>query len=278
VNIMLFTTEPTTTEQPDRPPTTAAGPFRLGGWYLTCKLVAEFCAALILLVLASPFLLLAALLVKLTSRGPAFYSQTRLGKDGRPYTIYKIRTMVTNAEAGGPRWAMPNDTRVTPLGRFLRDTHLDELPQLWNVLKGDMSLVGPRPERPEFVPQLERNIPHYRDRLRLRPGITGLAQVQLPADTDLESVRRKLVHDLYYVRHLNPLLDLQILGCTAFKLLHMPFTFSSWLLRVPHGPVVEADAPEALRQPRAAQDCRPAPVSSRLPVVSGRALLGPPRP
>ena len=105
----------------------------------------------------------------------------RLGKNGRPFRLHKIRTMRHDCEkATGPRWAVPGDPRITPLGRFLRQTHLDELPQLWNVLRGEMSLVGPRPERPEFVPDLEQAIPHYRDRLLVRPGVTGLAQVQLP--------------------------------------------------------------------------------------------------
>jgi lipopolysaccharide/colanic/teichoic acid biosynthesis glycosyltransferase len=115
----------------------------------------------------------------------------------------------------GPRWAIPGDPRVTWLGQFLRRGHLDELPQLLNVIRGDMSLIGPRPERPEFFPELEEALPTYRDRLRVRPGVTGLAQVQLPADTDLGCVRRKLAYDLYYIQNVSPLLDLKILGCTA---------------------------------------------------------------
>src|SRR5439155_12868491 len=120
--------------------------------------------------------LLSMLLVKLTSRGPALYTQTRLGRNGRPFTIYKLRTMQHRCESlTGARWSTPGDPRITPVGRFLRKTHLDELPQLWNVLRGDMALVGPRPERPEFVPQLEQAVPHYRDRLLVRPGVSGLA-------------------------------------------------------------------------------------------------------
>jgi lipopolysaccharide/colanic/teichoic acid biosynthesis glycosyltransferase len=149
--------------------------------------------ALALLVVTAPFLGLSMLLVKLTSPGPAIYSQTRLGKNGRPFTIYKIRSMTHNCEGQSvARWSTPGDMRVTPVGRFLRLSHLDELPQLWNVLRGDMSLVGPRPEPPEFVPQLERQIPHYRERLRVLPGLTGLAQFHLPPDTDMASVARKL--------------------------------------------------------------------------------------
>lgn len=184
-------------------------------WFSNWKPLFDGTLALILLIVASPIIFLAALLVKLTSRGPAFYCQTRLGVGGKPYTIYKLRTMVHNCEHfSGARWATPGDNRVTPLGNFLRRTRIDELPQFWNVLCGDMSLVGPRPERPEFVPELERVLPQYRNRLLVRPGITGLAQIQLPADTSLHSVRRKLAYDLYYVQHCNFWLDLRILLCT----------------------------------------------------------------
>ena len=119
------------------------------------------------------------------------------------------------------------------MGKFLRRTHLDELPQLWNVIRGDMSLIGPRPERPEFVPGLQQAIPHYTDRLLVRPGVTGLAQVQLPADTDLESVRRKLAYDLYYVRQISFWLDLRILVCTAFNVLGVPFHVLRDMFRMP---------------------------------------------
>src|SRR5262249_19201355 len=155
----------------------------------------------------------------LTSRGPVFYSQTRLGKDGKPFVIQKLRTMVNNCEAlTGARWATPGDPRVIPVGRLLRELHLDELPQLWNVLRGEMSMVGPRPERRGLVRTRERAPPHYRERLGVGPGTPGMAQVHLPADTDLASVRRKLAFDLYYVRHQNPWLDLKLIGCTALKM------------------------------------------------------------
>jgi lipopolysaccharide/colanic/teichoic acid biosynthesis glycosyltransferase len=128
--------------------------------------------------------------------------------------------MVHNCEAlTGPVWAAENDPRITPLGRILRDTHLDELPQLWNVLCGDMGLIGPRPERPEIVARIERELGDYRERLVIRPGVTGLAQMRLPADSDLESVRRKLAHDLYYINQVGLLLDLRIAVCTAFYFL-----------------------------------------------------------
>src|SRR5205814_291249 len=115
-------------------------------------------------------------LVRITSRGPAFYTQTRLGLRGRTFTIYKLRSMYEYCENhSGPLWSSKDDPRVTPLGRFIRRTHIDELPQLWNILRGDMSLIGPRPERPEFLPKLETIVPRYRERLRVRPGVTGLA-------------------------------------------------------------------------------------------------------
>jgi lipopolysaccharide/colanic/teichoic acid biosynthesis glycosyltransferase len=200
----------------------------------------DFVLAALLLVLAAPVMLVTAVLVKLTSPGPAIYRQTRTGRDGRPYTIYKIRTMAHNCESKtGPRWATRNDPRVTRLGAFLRRTHLDELPQLWNVLKGDMSLVGPRPERPEFVAQFDKVIPYYRERLTVRPGITGLAQIQLPPDTDLDSVRRKLAYDLHYTGSVSLWLDLRILVVTALNLVCLPTSLVCLLLRVPGGEQVE---------------------------------------
>ena len=144
---------------------------------------------------------LSPLVVKLTSRGPAFYTQTRVGKDGRLFTIYKMRTMVHNCESlTGPRWSMPGDPRVTRVGWFLRTTHLDELPQLLNVLRGDMSLIGPRRSGPEFVPELERPCRPTASGCDVRPGVTGPGPGAVAADTDLDSVRRKLAYDLYLHR------------------------------------------------------------------------------
>jgi lipopolysaccharide/colanic/teichoic acid biosynthesis glycosyltransferase len=202
--------------------------------------VVDFVCALVLLVLTAPVLLLAALAIKLTSRGPVFYTQTRLGRGGLPYTIYKLRTMYHNCEGlTGARWATERDPRITFVGRFLRRTHIDELPQLWNVLCGRMSLVGPRPERPEFVPKLARAIPGYRERLLVRPGLTGLAQVQLPPDTDMESVRRKLAYDLYYVEHAGFWLDVRLLLSTACHVVGIPFAWSNKVFLIPSGEAVE---------------------------------------
>jgi lipopolysaccharide/colanic/teichoic acid biosynthesis glycosyltransferase len=221
-------------------------------WYVPIKHAVDLAAAAVLAVVALPVIAMAALAVKLTSRGPAFYTQTRVGRGGRTFTIYKIRTMMHNCESlTGPRWSIPGDPRITPVGWFLRATHLDELPQLLNVLRGDMSLIGPRPERPEFTPELERALPAYGQRLTLKPGVTGLAQVQLPADTDLGSVRRKLAHDLYYVRHVNPWLDLRLLACTAFYAVGVPFRFLSWWLGVPDCDAVERAMHSLLAEPGA---------------------------
>lgn len=199
-------------------------------WYLPVKQAVDFAAALLLSVFALPVIALAALVAKLSSHGPAFYTQTRLGLDGRLFTIYKIRTMIDKCESlTGPRWSMPGDPRVTRFGWFLRVTHLDELPQLLNVLRGDMSLIGPRPERPEFLPELEKALPTYRWRLAVRPGVTGLAQVQLPADTDIGSVRRKLSYDLYYIENLSPWMDFRLLLGTLFYAAGIPFqTLGRW--------------------------------------------------
>ena len=202
-------------------------------WYTACKRVADVVVGLTIFVLSCPLLLIAILAVKFTSRGPVFYSQTRVGKGGRPFTIYKIRSMVHECEkVSGAVWsAGRGDPRVMPIGRFLRRTHLDELPQLLNVLRGDMSMVGPRPERPEFVPQLEQAIPHYRERLLVLPGVTGLAQIHLGADTDLTSVERKLAMDLYYIKNLSFWFDMKVLVGTFFHVFK-PFLASKRLFGV----------------------------------------------
>lgn len=194
-----------------------AAPLARLSW-LAIKRSFDFAAATILLIVTTPVILLAMALVKLTSSGPAIYSQRRIGLRGRLFTIYKVRSMRLDAEAtGGPRWCVPGDPRVTFVGRILRKMHIDELPQLWNVLRGEMSLVGPRPERPEFMPKIRPFVSNYDDRHVVRPGITGLAQVQVDADTEVSNVSRKLRYDLYYIRHQGPALEWKILMCTFFK-------------------------------------------------------------
>jgi lipopolysaccharide/colanic/teichoic acid biosynthesis glycosyltransferase len=205
-------------------------------WYEPVRHFLDYSAALLLLAVLAPVIGMAVLLVKLTSRGPAFYLQTRLGRYGKLYTIFKLRTMVHNCERlSGPCWAKTNDPRVTYIGQWLRKLHIDELPQLWNVLRGDMSLIGPRPERPEFLHDLEKAVPGYRNRLLVRPGITGLAQVQLPPDVDVDCVREKLPYDLYYVRQASPWLDVQIYLATALHLFSAPVPLRRSLLLLPFG-------------------------------------------
>lgn len=227
---------------PPERPQSAAIPTPAGRTiYAASRDVADRSLAFLLLVLTAPVMLFGAALVKLTSRGPVIYQQKRLGLHGEVFTIYKLRTMVNNCEqVSGPRWAVVGDTRVTRVGAFLRRTHIDELPQLWNIVRGEMSLVGPRPERPEFVAVLQEAIPQYKARLRVRPGLTGLAQVQLAADTDLECVRRKLAYDLYYLSRAGFGLDLRILLSTALHLMRVPFEWLRVLFGLPEESVVRA--------------------------------------
>ncbi|WP_437192758.1 sugar transferase [Planctomicrobium sp. SH527] len=210
------------------------------------KRALDVTAALVMLVLLAPVMLAVGLLVKLTSKGPMIYSQTRVGLNlrkkgpdrrqrhlgvpggaverrranrdrrgglsyGRHFTIYKFRTMRVDAEKQGAQFAVQGDSRITPIGRFLRKTRLDELPQLWNVLKGEMSLVGPRPERPEFIKPLSDEIPGYLDRLGLKPGLTGVAQILNGYDNEIDSFRRKVAFDLYYLQNCSFWNDVKIL-------------------------------------------------------------------
>jgi sugar transferase (PEP-CTERM system associated) len=167
-------------------------------------------------LLTLPLALVVALLIKLTSPGPALYKQSRVGLNGEPFTIYKFRSMRADAEAKtGAVWAQKNDPRITPLGRFLRKSRIDELPQLFNVLRGEMSVVGPRPERPEFVATLSEQIPYYRQRHVVRPGITGWAQINHKYGDTIEDTVKKLEYDLYYIKNLSPTLDLLVMFHTA---------------------------------------------------------------
>lgn len=215
--------------KPSRPslrsPLETAGemPMRVAPIHLPWKRWFDGLLALVMLVPGLPLLGLLILVVRWTSRGPGIYRQVRVGRGGRLFTMYKLRSMSTDAETRtGAVWAKTNDPRVTPVGQILRKLHLDEIPQLFNVLKGEMSLVGPRPERPEFVELLSRAIPGYVDRLAVLPGITGLAQINLPPDTDLDSVRRKLVLDRMYIRETGLWMDLRLLTCTLTRLVKMP--------------------------------------------------------
>jgi len=163
------------------------------------------------LTILLPFLPFIMLAVRFTSPGPIFFKQTRVGLRGRHFKLYKFRTMRLDAEAGGAVWALKNDPRVTRFGGFMRRTRIDEIPQLWNVLRGDMALIGPRPERPEFVQWLTSEIPYYELRHLISPGVTGWAQVRYQYGATLEETKRKLEYDLYYIKHLSMGIDLLVL-------------------------------------------------------------------
>ena len=167
------------------------------------------------LLLALPVILLVSLLIRIDSKGPVIYHQKRVGKGGKVFNLYKFRSMRIDAETNGAVWAKEHDLRVTRVGRFIRKCRLDEIPQLWNVLKGDMSLVGPRPERPEFEEELIREIPYFSLRHAVVPGITGWAQVNYPYGASMEDAVEKLQYDIYYIKNLSPFLDLLILGKTV---------------------------------------------------------------
>lgn len=175
------------------------------------KRVFDIAASALLLALTAPLILLFAGLVRLDSKGPAFFRQRRVGLYGEGFDVIKLRSMRTDAEANGAQWAQKDDPRVTRLGRFIRKTRIDELPQTWSVLKGEMSFVGPRPERPEFVSELEQQLPYYAERHMVKPGITGWAQINYPYGASIADSRHKLEYDLYYAKNYTPFLDLLIL-------------------------------------------------------------------
>ncbi|MDR3538042.1 MAG: exopolysaccharide biosynthesis polyprenyl glycosylphosphotransferase [Acetobacteraceae bacterium] len=182
----------------------------------TAKRATDIAVSLLLLLLACPLMAITALLIKLEGPGPVFYRQKRTGLRGVPFTVFKFRSMTVDAEAGGdPRWAQRQDPRVTRIGSIIRPMRIDELPQLINVLRGEMSMIGPRPERPHFVEQLCRIIPFYHERSCVKPGLTGWAQVNFPYGASVEDAREKLAYDLYYVKNRNLLLDLLILLSTV---------------------------------------------------------------
>jgi exopolysaccharide biosynthesis polyprenyl glycosylphosphotransferase len=187
----------------------------IASWRKFVKRCLDLVVSVVGIVVAFPVMAVIALLVKLDSRGPVFYKQTRVGMKGKLFNMLKFRTMAQDAEeTTGPMWAQMNDGRVTRLGRFLRRTHFDELPQFFNVLGGEMSLVGPRPERPHFVKQLRKAIPHYDRRLCVKPGVTGLAQIKRKYDESVSDVKKKVRYDVLYVRKMCPVLDLMVIALT----------------------------------------------------------------
>jgi sugar transferase (PEP-CTERM system associated) len=196
-----------------------ANGFRLRPTQQISRRVASMFAAGVGLILFLPFLPIVVALVRLSSSGPILFRQTRVGLRDRNFTVLKFRTMIQNAEATGAKWATKNDPRVTRIGRFMRKTRLDEVPQLWNVLRGDMNFVGPRPERPEFVPLLSQEMPYYHLRHMIRPGLTGWAQVRYGYGGTVDETRHKLEFDLYYLKHMSLGLDLLIMFQTVKTIL-----------------------------------------------------------
>jgi sugar transferase (PEP-CTERM system associated) len=184
--------------------------FGFSRWRRVLKGVMDVCIAVPFFVVSLPIMVISAAIIKLESPGPALFSQERVGQRGRIFKLVKLRSMRQDAEKDGPVWALENDTRVTRFGSFMRKTRIDELPQLWNVIKGDMSLVGPRPERPVFVEELEKIIPYYNIRHAAKPGVTGWAQVCYHYGASTEDALRKLEYDLYYLKNLSIPLDLFI--------------------------------------------------------------------
>lgn len=178
--------------------------------YEKSKRLIEWCLAFLFFILLLPLQILIALAIKLTSPGPVIYRQTRVGQRGKNFVLYKFRTMRQDAERDGPRWSELKDPRSTPIGQLLRLTHLDELPQLWNILNGELSFVGPRPERPEFVAKLKAEVPYYETRLLVKPGLTGWAQIHHRKDQTVEDVKKKIEYDLFYLKNRSLILDLAI--------------------------------------------------------------------
>jgi sugar transferase (PEP-CTERM system associated) len=193
--------------------------FRVKPSQQIARRVVSTLTAAIGLLLFLPFFPFVVLMVRLSSPGPIFFKQTRVGLGGRNFSVYKFRTMRTDAEVAGAKWATKDDPRVTRVGKFMRKTRLDEVPQLWNVLRGDMGFVGPRPERPEFVPWLCEQIPYFNLRHMIRPGLTGWAQVRYGYGATLEQAREKLEFDLYYIKHMTLGLDLLIMFETVKTIL-----------------------------------------------------------
>lgn len=177
----------------------------------TIKRLIDILISLILGIISLPLIPFIIIIIKATSEGPIFFKQIRVGKNGKNFLAIKFRSMVTGAESNGPQWAIKNDPRITRIGNFLRKTRLDEIPQLINILKGEMSLVGPRPERPEFIEILEKNINFYKQRLLVKPGLTGWAQINFPYGSSINDAMQKLQYDLYYIKHRSLSFDLKII-------------------------------------------------------------------
>jgi exopolysaccharide biosynthesis polyprenyl glycosylphosphotransferase len=189
-------------------------------WEKKLKRIIDILVSLLILTVSSPIILATALAIKFDSKGPVFFKQDRCGQNGKTFRIFKFRSMRNDAEKGtGPVWSQKGDPRITKVGKFIRKVRIDEIPQFINVLKGEMSIVGPRPERPYFVEMLSHEIPYYQRRLKVRPGITGWAQVKHKYDETIEDVKTKLRYDLFYIENMSLRMDFKILFRTVFVVL-----------------------------------------------------------
>lgn len=189
---------------------TAAKSVRRAGVPRASKRLLDLVLAYSILIFLAPLLILTVIAIRLDSKGPILYRQTRVGLDGRPFRIFKFRSMRIDAEKDGAQWAKTNDDRVTRVGRFIRKVRIDEIPQALNIIANEMSFVGPRPERPEFVELLQQEIPNYQERHFVKPGLTGWAQVNFEYGDSIDDAREKLKYDLYYIKHFSVLLDIVI--------------------------------------------------------------------
>jgi exopolysaccharide biosynthesis polyprenyl glycosylphosphotransferase len=189
-------------------------------WEKKLKRLMDIFVSLLLLILNSPIMLISSIAIKIDSKGPILFKQERMGQNGKLFKVLKFRSMINDAEKySGPVWSQKDDPRVTKMGKLIRKFRIDELPQMYNVLKGEMSLVGPRPERAFFVEKLSQEIPYYKRRLKVRPGITGWAQVKHKYDETIEDVKIKLRYDLFYIENMSIRMDLKILLRTVFVVL-----------------------------------------------------------
>jgi exopolysaccharide biosynthesis polyprenyl glycosylphosphotransferase len=200
-------------------PLIEVNPQIMPAWQFSVKRAVDICVSVVALVLLAPVYLILALGVKLSSPGPVFFRQERIGKHGRPFQIVKFRSMYADAERNGPQLSSTTDTRITPFGRWMRRTRMDELPQFWNVLKGEMSLVGPRPERQHFIDAIMQVAPHYRHLHKVRPGITSWGQVKFGYAENVEQMVRRLKYDILYIENMSLAVDLKILAYTVLSVL-----------------------------------------------------------
>ena len=200
-------------------PLIEVNPEIMPAWQFSLKRSIDIAASAIAMVVLSPVYLIIGITVWSTSRGPMFFSQERIGKYGRPFKIIKFRSMISNAEENGPQLSSVTDPRITPFGRWMRKTRMDELPQFWNVLKGDMSLVGPRPERQHFIDAITEQAPHYKHLHKVRPGITSWGQVKFGYAENVDQMVRRLKYDILYIENMSLAVDLKIIAYTVLIVL-----------------------------------------------------------